>query len=85
MPEVAPDRSPKPVRLARQTGVFGMPWNDEYYPASMRNLAPRVRAKAIEIANALLAEGYDEGMAIRIAIAKAKAWAEHHPGDHGEE
>ncbi len=34
-----------------------------------------VRAKAIEIANALLAEGYDEGKAIRIAIATAKEWA----------
>ncbi len=32
--------------------------------------------KAIEIANALLEEGYDEGKAIRIEIAKAKEWAE---------
>jgi len=41
----------------------------------MRQLPPLVRAKAIEIANALLAQGYDEGKAIRIAIAKAKEWA----------
>ena len=41
----------------------------------MRNLPPEVRSKAIEIANALLAEGYDDGTAIRIAIAKAKQWA----------
>jgi uncharacterized protein YdaT len=53
-----------------------MPWNETRYPASMRNLAPEVRSKTIEIANALLEEGYEEGMAIRIAIAKAKAWAE---------
>jgi len=33
-----------------------------------------VREKAIEIANALLAEGIEEGKAIRIAIAKAKEW-----------
>lgn len=52
-----------------------MPWNETYFPASMRHLSPPVRAKAIEIANALLAEGMDEGKAIRIAIAKAKAWA----------
>ncbi|MCX8116005.1 MAG: hypothetical protein N3D71_13180 [Burkholderiaceae bacterium] len=52
-----------------------MPWNETYYPASMRHLSPPVRAKAIEIANALLEEGMDEGKAIRIAIAKAKAWA----------
>ena len=38
----------------------------------------RVRLKAVEIANALLEEGYDEGKAIRIAIAKAKEWAENH-------
>jgi uncharacterized protein YdaT len=60
-----------------------MPWSEERYPPSMRRLAPLVRAKAIEIANALLAEGMDEGMAIRIAIAKAKEWAERHLADHG--
>jgi uncharacterized protein YdaT len=56
-----------------------MPWNEKRYPASMRHLPERVRTKAIEIANALLDEGYEEGMAIRIAIAKAKEWAERHP------
>jgi uncharacterized protein YdaT len=44
----------------------------------MRRLPPRVRHKAIEIANALLDEGMDEGRAIRIAIAKAKEWAARH-------
>ncbi|OGA05546.1 MAG: hypothetical protein A3I00_04305 [Betaproteobacteria bacterium RIFCSPLOWO2_02_FULL_64_12] len=53
-----------------------MPWNENRYPASMKSLPPSVRAKAIEIANALLEEGYDEGKAIRIAIARAKQWAE---------
>jgi uncharacterized protein YdaT len=52
-----------------------MPWNSSYYPRSMSHLSEAVRAKAIEIANALLAEGYDEGRAIRIAIAKAKEWS----------
>lgn len=42
----------------------------------MAHPSPLVRAKAIAIANALLAEGYDEGKAIRIAIAKAKDWAQ---------
>lgn len=41
----------------------------------MRHLAPPVRAKAIAIANALLQQGVEEGRAIRIAIARAKAWA----------
>ena len=52
-----------------------MPWNAVYYPVSMKNLPPRVRAKAIEIANALLESRHPEGQAIRIAIAQAKAWA----------
>lgn len=52
-----------------------MPWTADYFPASMRQLDPLVRDKAIEIANALLAEGMDEGRAIRIAIAKARQWA----------
>jgi hypothetical protein len=55
-----------------------MPWSTDRYPVSMRRLDPLVRLKAIEIANALLAEGMEEGLAIRIAIAKAKVWAEHH-------
>jgi len=53
-----------------------MPWNSDYFPTSMKHLAPVVREKAIEIANALLEEGVEEGKAIRIAIAKAKTWAE---------
>ncbi|HUL63505.1 MAG TPA: hypothetical protein VLW55_02710 [Burkholderiaceae bacterium] len=55
-----------------------MPWSSGYFPASMRHLEPVVREKAIEIANALLEEGMEEGMAIRIAIAKAKEWARRH-------
>lgn len=52
-----------------------MPWNESYYPASMKNLPPAMRAKAIEIANALLEAGRPEGQAIRIGIAGAKRWA----------
>jgi len=37
----------------------------------MEHLPPIVRAKAIEIANALLEEGHDEGFCIRVAIARA--------------
>jgi len=53
-----------------------MPWSESYFPRSMANLLPLVRTKAIEIANALLEQGYEEGKAIRIAIAQAKRWAE---------
>jgi uncharacterized protein YdaT len=49
-----------------------MPWNKNDYPDSFKNLEPDVRNKAIEIANALLREGNDEGRAISIATAKAR-------------
>ena len=52
-----------------------MPWNEGYYPASMKNLPLAVRRKAIEIANALLESGHPEGQAIRIGIARARQWA----------
>jgi uncharacterized protein YdaT len=55
-----------------------MSWDEDYYPRSLQHLPTRVRAKAIEIANALLAEGHDEVSALRIAIVRAKAWALHH-------
>jgi uncharacterized protein YdaT len=55
-----------------------VPWTSEYFPASMRHLSQAAREKAIAIANALLAEGVDEGKAIRISIAKAKQWARDH-------
>ena len=55
-----------------------MPWTLQRYLVSMRHLPESTRSKAIEIANALLAEGMDEGRAIRIAIAKAREWALHH-------
>jgi uncharacterized protein YoaH (UPF0181 family) len=46
---------------------------------SMDHLSDPAREKAIAVAKALLAEGMDEGKAIRIAIVKAKQWA----ADHG--
>ena len=55
-----------------------MPWTDDSYPVSMKNLRPGVRHKAIEIANALLAAGRPEGQAIRIAIWSARRWGAAH-------
>jgi uncharacterized protein YdaT len=52
-----------------------MLWTLEDYPVSMRHLSEVTRAKAIDIANALLAEGMEEGRAIRIATARAEEWA----------
>ncbi|GAA0135731.1 hypothetical protein YSY43_25710 [Paenibacillus sp. YSY-4.3] len=61
-----------------------MPWNKQDYPVSMKKLDTRVRNKAIEIANALLEEGYEEGRAIAIGTAKAHEWDENHPKHHNE-
>ncbi|MBS1218894.1 MAG: hypothetical protein H6R21_2027 [Proteobacteria bacterium] len=62
-----------------------MPWSIDRYPASMKNLPPRVRLHAIAIANALLDEGYDEGRCIRIAIARAKQRARTATVDRGQD
>lgn len=49
-----------------------MPWNMKDFPASMKNLNKLTRKKAIDIANALLDEGYPDSRAIPIAIDQAK-------------
>jgi len=52
-----------------------MPWTKSDYPDSLKNLSPKVRAKAVEIANALLENGREEGSAIAIATHQAEEWA----------
>ncbi|WOD41658.1 DUF2188 domain-containing protein [Nodosilinea sp. E11] len=54
-----------------------MPWTDDNYPTSLKNLTAEVRRKAIDIANALLEDGYEDGRAIAIATAQAEKWAQH--------
>jgi len=50
-----------------------MPWTTKDYPPAMKNLPVKVRNKAVEIANAILAEGnLDEGKVIATSISKAK-------------
>ena len=51
-----------------------MPWNMQDYPNSFKNLPQLVRKKAIDIANALLADGYPDARAIPIALSQAKKW-----------
>ncbi|WP_188456059.1 DUF2188 domain-containing protein [Virgibacillus oceani] len=51
-----------------------MPWTLNDYPSSMKNLDKIVRKKAIDIANSMVDEGYDEGRAIPIATEQAKEW-----------
>jgi uncharacterized protein YdaT len=49
-----------------------MAWTRTDYPQSMTNMDPEVRKRAIEIANSLVDEGYDEGRAIGMARIQAK-------------
>lgn len=51
-----------------------MPWNVNDYPASMKNLDPLIRKKAIDIGNALLNDGYPDDRAIPIATSQAEKW-----------
>lgn len=51
-----------------------MPWDTTDYPASFKNLETAVRKKAIDIANAMIEDGYKEGQAIPIATEQAKKW-----------
>ncbi|MGR9047246.1 DUF2188 domain-containing protein [Halobacillus faecis] len=54
-----------------------MPWDTEDYPSSFKNLETTIRKKAIDIANAMIDEGYKEGQAIPIATEQAKEWYEN--------
>ncbi|WP_164670915.1 DUF2188 domain-containing protein [Virgibacillus doumboii] len=54
-----------------------MSWTTNNYPSSLKNLDYAVRKKAIDIANAMVDEGYDENRAIPIATRQAKEWYEN--------
>ncbi|SFE57632.1 DUF2188 domain-containing protein [Alteribacillus iranensis] len=51
-----------------------MPWTMNDYPSSLKNFKKPIKKKAIDIANAMIDEGYDEGRAIPIATEQAKEW-----------
>lgn len=62
-----------------------MPWTLDDYPASMKNLNEVTKKKAIDIANAMVDEGYEDGRAIPIAIDQAKEWKENSTKDEIED
>ena len=51
-----------------------MAWNMKDYPTSMKNMKQLERKKAIDIANALLADDYPYDRAIPIAMSQAEKW-----------
>lgn len=54
-----------------------MPWNMRDYPTSLKNFDPLIRKKIIDIANALVQNGYEEDRAIPIATSQGKEWYEN--------
>lgn len=51
-----------------------MPWYNGDYPPSYKNQPLKIREKAVEIANALLLDGTDEGIAIATGLKKAREY-----------
>ena len=51
-----------------------MPWYNGDYPPSYKNQPVRLREKAVEIANKLLEEGMEEGVAIATGLKKAREY-----------
>jgi len=49
-----------------------MPWYNGDYPPSYKNQPRPLRDKAVEIANALLEEGVEEGIAIATGLKRAR-------------
>lgn len=49
-----------------------MPWPKGDYPPSYKNQPVKLREKAVEIANELLKDGQEEGIAIATGLKKAR-------------
>jgi len=49
-----------------------MPWYNGDYPPSYKNQPPRLREKAVEIANEMLLNGAEEGVAIATGLKQAR-------------
>lgn len=54
-----------------------MPWYNGDYPPSYKNQPEELREKAVEIANALLKEGIEEGIAIATGLKRAREYFEN--------
>lgn len=52
--------------------IFTMPWYNGDYPASYKNQPQHIREKAVEIANELLLNGAEEGVAIATGLKQAR-------------
>jgi uncharacterized protein YdaT len=60
-----------------------MPWYNGDYPPSYKNQPKYLRDKAVEIANEILEESGDEGLAIATGLKKAREYFDEHPKEKG--
>jgi uncharacterized protein YdaT len=51
-----------------------MPWYNGDYPPSYKNQPVKLREKAVEIANSLLKDGVEEGIAIATGLKRARQY-----------
>jgi uncharacterized protein YdaT len=51
-----------------------MPWYNGDFPPSYKNQPVKLREKAVEIANHLLLDGAEEGIAIATGLKRARAF-----------
>ena len=62
-----------------------MPWYNGDYPPSYKNQPRYLRDKAIEIANEIIQESGDEGLAIATGLKRARQYFEDHPDEKTDE
>jgi uncharacterized protein YdaT len=62
-----------------------MPWYNGDYPPSYKNQPQYLREKAVEIANEVLKDNGDEGIAIATGLKKARQHFEEHPDEVPED
>ena len=56
-----------------------MPWYNGDYPPSYKNQPAYLREKAVEIANEILEDSGDEGIAIATGLKRAREYFKDHP------
>lgn len=61
-----------------------MPWYNGDYPPSYKNQPRYLREKAVEIANEIIKETGDEGIAIATGLKRARQYFEEHPDEKPE-
>lgn len=73
MPAMQPDKFTVQLAAVVNHKAGGtMPWHNGDYPPSYKNQPKKIRDKATEIANEILKDSGDEGIAIATGLKKAR-------------